>query len=207
MEDRMSMTAPAVGFSQRISFEDFLATVDEGTHAEWVDGEIVRMSPASEDHAEISAFLLTIMRMFLNRTKTGGRVLHAPFQMKLARSGREPDVLFVSRENLHRFRKTYLDGPADLAVEIVSPDSRSRDRTEKFREYQEAGVREYWLIDPMQKKAEVYRLSEGGVYELIPPGEPARLRSEVIPEFWIDPAWLWEESPDESQALEEWGLA
>jgi Uma2 family endonuclease len=203
----VSMTAPAVRFPQRISYEEFLATVDEGTHAEWVDGEVVPMSPASEDHAEISAFLLTAMRMFLKRKKMGGRVYHAPFQMKLTRSGREPDVLFVSRENLHRFRKTYLLGPADLAVEVVSPDSRTRDRTEKFREYQEAGVREYWLIDPMQKTAEVYRLMEGGVYELVPVGNPARLRSEVIPGFWIDPAWLWEEEPDELLALEEWGLA
>ncbi|HEU4453125.1 MAG TPA: Uma2 family endonuclease [Longimicrobium sp.] len=67
-------------------------------------------------------------------------------------------------------------------------------------------MREYWLIDPMQKTAEVYRLSEGGVYELVPAGEPARLRSEVVPGFWIDPAWLWAESPDEWVAYREWGL-
>jgi Uma2 family endonuclease len=202
----MSMAAPAVGFPRGISYEQFLATVDEGTHAEWVDGEVVRMSPASEDHAEISGFLLAALRGFVNRKRLGGRVIHAPFQMKMTRSGREPDVLYVSRESLHRIRKTYLDGPADLVVEVISPDSRVRDRREKFREYQQAGVREYWLIDPMQKTAEVHRLSEGGEYELVPAGEPARLTSEVVPGFWIDPAWLWAESPDEWVAYREWGL-
>jgi Uma2 family endonuclease len=202
----MSMTAPAARFPRGISYEEFLATVDDGTHAEWVDGEVVPMSPASEDHESISGFIYTALRGYLRLRKLGGRVLHAPFQMRLTRSGREPDVLFVSRENLPRIRKTFLEGAADLAVEVVSPESRVRDRTEKFREYQQAGVREYWLVDPMQKTAEVYRLAESGVYELVSPGTPPRLRSEVIPGFWIDPAWLWAESPDEWVAYEEWGL-
>ncbi|HEX2203567.1 MAG TPA: Uma2 family endonuclease [Longimicrobium sp.] len=199
-------TMPAVRYPKRISYEDFLATLDEGTHAEWVDGEVVPMTPPSEEHAEISAFLLAALRGYVNRKRLGGRVLHAPFQMKLESSGREPDVLYIGEESRHRFKRVFLDGPADLAIEIVSPDSRTRDRTEKFREYEQAGVREYWLIDPLQRAAEVYRLSGSGVYGPVPLGEPPRLRSEVIPGLWIDPAWLWADEPDEWVAYEEWGL-
>jgi len=204
----MSMTAPAVKFPHGISFEEFLATVDEGTHAEWVDGEVVLMSPASERHESISGFVYTALRGYLRRKQLGGRVLHAPFQMKLGPglSGREPDVMFVAPEYMDRVRATHVAGPADVAFEVVSPESRMRDRREKFREYQQAGVREYWLVDPMQKTAEVYRLSGGGVYELAAPGEPPRLASEVIPGLWIDPAGLWAQSPDEWVAYEEWGL-
>lgn len=202
----MSMTAPAVNFPRRMSFEEFLATVDEGTNAEWIDGEVVRMTPPTEEHARISFFIARVMSGYVNRRRIGGQVFHAEVEMKLERSARQPDVLYIIEEKRSRYRKVYLDGPGDLAVEVVSPDSRVRDRTEKFREYQQAGVREYWLIDPMQKTAEVYRLAESGVYELVSPGTPPRLRSEVIPGFWIDPAWLWAESPDEWVAYEEWGL-
>lgn len=146
------------------------------------------------------------MAAYVSRKRLGGQVFHAEVEMKLERSARQPDVRYVVEEKRARYRKAYLDGPGDLAVEVVSPDSRTRDRTEKFREYQQAGVREYWPIDPMQKTAGVHRLSEGGVYELVPAGEPARLRSEVVPGSWIDPAWLWAESPDEWVAYREWGL-
>jgi len=202
----MSMAATAVSDPHGISFEDFLATVDEGTHAEWIDGEVVRMTPPTEEHARISFFVARIMAAYVSRRRLGGQVFHAEVEMKLERSARQPDVLYVVEEKRARYRKVYLEGPGDLAVEVISPDSRVRDRREKFREYQQAGVREYWLIDPMQKTAEVHRLTEGGEYELVPAGEPARLTSEVVPGFWIDPAWLWAESPDEWVAYREWGL-
>jgi Uma2 family endonuclease len=200
------MNAPAVKFPRGISYDEFLATVDEGTHAEWVDGEVVLMSPSSERHESIAGFIYAALRGYLRRKKLGGRTLHAPFQMKLGRSGREPDVMFIAPEHMDRVRTTNIEGPADIAFEVVSPDSRGRDRREKFREYAQAGVREYWLIDPLKETAEVYRLAAGGTYELVAPGEPPRLRSEVLPGFWIDPAWLWAETPDEWVAYEEWGL-
>ncbi|QTA90792.1 Uma2 family endonuclease [Desulfonema magnum] len=85
-----------------------------------------------------------------------GVVCSAPFQMKTGRNlpGREPDILFVSRENTGRLKETFLDGPADIAAEIISPESRTRDKKEKFSEYEKGGVREYWLIDPDEEKAE-----------------------------------------------------
>ena len=72
--------------------------------------------------------------------------------------GREPDILFIAREHLDRFRDTYLDGPADLVVEIISRDSRARDRGDKFYEYEQGGVREYWLLDYLRRQAEFYQL-------------------------------------------------
>ncbi|HEU0055294.1 MAG TPA: Uma2 family endonuclease [Longimicrobium sp.] len=191
-------------FPNRVSYEEFLATM-EGKRAEWVDGEVELMSPASSAHEGISAFLLTAFRGFVARRGIGGRVM-LPYQMKLARSGREPDVIYVAAENLPRIRRTYIDGSADMVVEVVSPDSRIRDRRTKYLEYEEAGVREYWIVDPMKRTAEVFRLGWDGKYAPVEPGDPPRLVSEVIPGLWIDPAWLWVEAPDEWTAYREWGL-
>src|SRR5947207_3233299 len=94
--------------------------------------------------------------------------IRAPFVMRIEspRRGPEPDLLFVSREREHLLTRTYLDGPADLAIEIISPDSIDRDRRDKFAEYEAAGVREYWLFDPDRETAEFYELDADGRYHL-----------------------------------------
>jgi Uma2 family endonuclease len=191
-----------------IGFEEFIATVDEDARVEWVNGEIVEMSPATDRHAEITVFLTTLLNLFAKRRKLG-RVIHAPFYMRAGpeAGAREPDVLFVRTVNLERIKKTYLDGPADLVVEVISPDSRGRSRGEKFYEYETGGVGEYWIIDPLRNKLEVYRLGAGG-YDVVLPDADGRVRSEVMEGMWIDPAWLRSEPlPDEWWVLEkEWGL-
>lgn len=200
------MSTPALKFADRISFEDFLATVDEGTHAEWVDGEVVAVSPANDQHQDIAGFLYALLRLYAEERRLG-KVRDAPFQMKLSRSGREPDVLFVARENLGRLRRTHLDGPADLVVEVISPDSVERDRRDKFQEYQRDGVREYWLVDPARERAAVYVLNADGLYGAADSGDPPRLRSTVMPGLWIDPAWLWSDPmPTLNSVQREWGL-
>lgn len=116
----------------RMSYEEFLAWADEDTLAEWVDGEVVMSSPASDRHQDISGFLGTILRVFAEEQNLGV-VLGAPFQMRLSHSGREPDLLFLAHEHLDRRKPTYLDGPADVVVEILSPESAAQSRREILR--------------------------------------------------------------------------
>jgi Uma2 family endonuclease len=120
-----------------------------------------------------------------------GKVRIPPFQMKLADSGREPDLIFIAREHLDRLQPTYLDGPADLVVEILSPESIGRDRGEKFYEYEQAGIPEFWLIDPLRGRAEFYQLNAQGYYDLTTPDTEGVYRSRVLPGFWLRVAWLW----------------
>jgi Uma2 family endonuclease len=138
-----------------------------------------------------------------------GVVRAAPFQMKTGPDlpGREPDLLFVAREHLARLRAAYLDGPADLVIEIVSPESRLRDRGEKFAEYELGRVREYWLIDPEARRADFFRLDAEGRYQRIPVGADGVYRSEVIPGFWLKIEWLWRDPlPPDLEVLRELGL-
>ena len=176
--------------SPRMTYEEFLDWADEDTLAEWVDGEVVMYSPASRRHQSIADFLTSVMRAFVEQRDLGV-VLSAPFQMKLER-GREPDLLFVASEHLDRLKETYLDGPADMVVEIVSPESVGRDRGEKFYEYAQGGVPEYWLIDPQMEWADFYRL-EGNRYRAAFSGETGEYRALVLPGFWLRVEWLWRE--------------
>jgi Uma2 family endonuclease len=184
-----------------MTYDEFLAWADEDTLAEWVDGKVVMTSPASAQHQYLAIFLATTLSTYVT-VHDLGTVLTSPFQMKLARSGREPDVLFVAKEHLARLQPTLLQGPADLVVEIVSDESVARDRGTKFEEYREAGIPEYWLLDPRIEQAEFYHLDERGRYQRAPVDEEGVYRSRVIPGLWLRVDWLWQRPlPSPTRAL------
>src|SRR5215210_236459 len=85
----------------KISFEEFLDWCDEDTWAEWVDGEVIMVSPASTEHQNVGSFLEKVLGIFVEAHDLGV-IMRAPFVMRIPQrpSGREPDLLFVSRERL-----------------------------------------------------------------------------------------------------------
>ncbi len=178
----------------KMTYEEFLewAEADEDTYAEWVDGAVEMNSPVSLRHQDIANFLVGVLSTFV-RIRGLGRVTDAPFQMKLARSGREPDVLFVATAHLDRLKPTYLDGPADLVAEVVSPESIGRDRGDKFVEYEQAGIPEYWVIDPEAERVEFWQLNAKGRYESVAPSADGVYHSTVLTGLWLRDSWLWQE--------------
>jgi len=189
-----------------ITFEEYLEQSSDTRICEWIDGEVITMPGASFEHQTLSDFLLKVVSFFVE-SKNLGLVISSPFAMKLEsqRRGREPDILFVSKERQHLFKKTYLDGAADLAIEIISPESVGRDRGEKFVEYEAAKIQEYWLIDPERKQVEFYRLNSDGFYQLAPTPEGV-FQSEVLPGFFLRVVWLWQEPLPTLAALKELNL-
>lgn len=187
---------------QKVSYEEFLRACDEDTLAEWVNGEIVMTSPASRRHQGIVDFLVGVLGAYVQQRELG-HVISAPFQMKTGPDlgGREPDVLFIQLDHLSRLRDTYLDGPADLVVEVVSPESRLRDRGEKLAEYELGGVREYWIIDPDKRQVDLFLLGEDGRYERRKPDAQGIYHSTVVPGFWIDAQWLWADPPPKTLSV------
>jgi Uma2 family endonuclease len=177
----------------KMSFDDFLRWADEDIHAEWANGEVVLMSPASNRHQDISDFLTAILRIYTEQHDLG-IVRSAPFQMKLKNSSREPDIVFVSKRSAYRLKETYLNGPADLAIEIISVESSERDRRDEFYEYQNGGVSEYWLIDPICEDARFFCLNAKGVYRQISDSEEI-YQSQILSGFRLKLSWLWNIPP------------
>lgn len=190
--------------AQRVTFEEYLKLDDERAMSEWVDGEIIYMSPTARRHQEILTFLVKVMGLFVD-VNDAGVLLPAPFAMKLEalKRGREPDLLFVSSDRHGLVEKTYLNGPADLVVEIVSPESVGRDRGEKFVEYEAAGIREYWLIDPDRESAEFYELGADGRYRAAQVETGEVYRSKVIAGFFARSDWFWRTPSPTLEALRE----
>jgi len=175
----------------------------ETERSEWIDGEVVTFMPPSRIHQLLVVWLTQVLGLFARRAGIGDLVV-APFEMRLPRSSREPDLMVVTRERLDRLGPQRLDGPADLVVEIVSDDSTARDRVGKLNEYQAAGVREYWIIDPRdgRQAADRFLLGEDGRYRQARPDDAGRLHSQVLPGLWLDPGMLWQDPlPDPLDAL------
>ena len=122
----MTPTTPAAP-PAKPTYEEFLDSVDEDTRAEWVNGETVASSPVSRAHQRLGRFLVKAVSEFVE-SNGSGEVFYESFQVKTGPDlpGREPDLLFVATENLSRVRQNFLEGPGDLVVEIISPESFAR---------------------------------------------------------------------------------
>jgi Uma2 family endonuclease len=117
-----------------------------------------------------------------------GRALFAPFRVRL-RDGkyREPDVCFMLAEHAARMHELFWEG-ADLVMEVVSNDDRRRDLDVKRLEYAQAGIAEYWIVDPQQASIIVLRL-EGDHYAVHGQfGSGATAASVLLPGFTVDVA-------------------
>jgi Uma2 family endonuclease len=180
-----------------VSWEDFHDWALRQEHrVEWVDGEIIELMPDNVRHFLITRFLSDVLRHCAERPGLG-LVLMSTILMRLRNrpSGREPDIMFVANEHMDRLTNTYLDGPADLAVEVVSPDSEIRDRRDKLAEYEAAGISEFWLIDEPRHDARFYVLGEDGEYHETPVSADGIYASTVLPGLRLRVDWLWRDAP------------
>ena len=176
----------------RMTFEEWLHLDYEGGLSEWVEGEARLYMSATNRHQAIVEFLIQLMGPYVRKARLGVVKL-APYAMEAVRggSGREPDLTFVATGHEDRRRESHLVGPPDLVVEVVSEDSVARDLVEKLREYEAAGVREYWVIDsrPNEARADFFVLVNGRFLSQ-PADAEGVYRSPVIPGFWLKVDWL-----------------
>jgi Uma2 family endonuclease len=191
---------------KRSMTEDEFVTwcMKEDIRAEWVDGEVIIMSPNSYQHVALFRFLIFVLHGFVE-LRDLGEVMGTELFVRLPeqRRRRLPDILFVSAARRDLFRKAHFEGAPDMIMEIVSPESEARDWRIKYSEYEAAGVREYWVIDPMSEHVELYVLSDKQRYERIAESE-GWLISTAVPGFRLKTAWLWPDTrPKAIEALKE----
>jgi Uma2 family endonuclease len=173
-----------------ISVREFYGLVSDGQKADLLDGVIYVASPDSRRSNTLTGFIDFLLRGYNAAKNLGGQVFVTRFAFRLSKyRAPEPDVSWVRAERLHLVSEREMRGGPDVTVEVVSRDSRARDYGEKKQTYQRARVPEYWIIDPLQQRAEFHRLREKR-YELVPLEANHIFRSEVIPGFWLDVEWL-----------------
>ncbi len=188
----------------KMSYEEYLEFAGDAQIVEWVEGEGIRYIPPVYNHQIIVDFLSKLLGLFVQFFDMG-ILISTPFEVKLWPAGpsREPDLLFIRKENLSKLTPERCEGAPDLIIEVISPGSVSEDRVRKFTQYEEAGVMEYWIIDlrPHQQQVDFYVLGKDNMYHAAPLKEDGRYQSTVIPDFWFDVNWLWQEPLPNSQLI------
>jgi len=154
---------------------------------EYSHGIVEVLSMPSPAHQMVVLLLYRLLFAYVQKTRAG-RVLLAPTRVKLwSGKFREPDLIFMFQHNRYRMQQQYWDG-ADLVMEVVSPDDPTRDLETKRREYAQAGIPEYWLVNPLDETITVFTLSENasvydihGVYD-----RSSMAESVLLPGFTVD---------------------
>lgn len=171
---------------------DYFSLPDE-PRCELLNGRFYVTPSPFPAHQLISAILTHGFYEIARRT--GGRVFAAPLDVRLAEhSVVQPDLTYLPPERLDRIGGKFLFGAPDLVVEILSLSTARRDRGEKLALYAKAGVREYWLVDPVVRQIDflVNERGESGRFVVVPLEGPL-YRSPEIPEITLDVEAFWAE--------------
>ena len=173
------------------SEEAYLA-LDTGRPIEYSEGFLEFPPMPTMAHQDILIFLFELLKAYVLKHQLG-KVYVAPLPVRL-RAGRyrEPDVFFVSTQRVHEAEGKYPSG-ADLVMEIVSgsPSDRERDLVQKRHDYAQAGIPEYWIVDPDEGAITVLWL-EGEAY--VEHGRFAgdeTATSRLLPGFAVAVAAVW----------------
>lgn len=136
----------------------------EDEKIELIDGYIYYMTMPNIKHQSIVSEIDFALKSYIKRKNGKCRVFGAGIDVRLDCDDKTivvPDITLVCEKD--KFTKQYLDGAPDLAIEVSSPGSRKKDMTLKLQKYVNAGVREYWIVDPEKETIIVYemKLEEG----------------------------------------------
>ena len=169
------------------TYDDYARLPDDGKRYEVIRGELYMSAAPRPLHQRVIFRLSYFLEAFLDEHKSGtayGSPIDVLLPGKLG-DPVQPDILFVRNERLDIVGETYIEGSPDLAIEVLSPSNPAHDRSLKYDLYAEAGVLEYWIVDPRQRTVEIHLLRDGA-YELAGQwgvGEVAR--SELLDGFAV----------------------
>ena len=145
------------------TLEDYYA-LPEDQRVELIDGVFYDMGAPASPHQLIGGSVYSQLAAFRNANKGPCLPMMSPVDVQLNRDDRtmvQPDVLIVCDRSKITWKGIY--GAPDFIVEVLSPATRKKDMTLKLAKYIEAGVREYWMIDPRTRQIVVHDLENGGI--------------------------------------------
>jgi Uma2 family endonuclease len=156
----MALTKPAPG---QWRYEDLLALPDDGRRSEIIEGDLSELPAPSWAHATVVANVFLLLAPLVQAL--GGLVRFAPLDVFFPGADPvQPDLFILLPDGEARPSKRGLEGRPDLVVEVISPSNRGHDLLTKRALYAQAGVREYWLIDPDARRIDILALERDALH-------------------------------------------
>ena len=177
--------APALKETGLYTEEDYYDLPEE-VHAELIDGRLYDLAAPGRIHQEILSFLHLEIGSHIRDGKGACKVYPAPFAVRLFGDDRtvvEPDISVICDPG--KLTDRGCDGSPDWIIEIVSPGNAGHDYVRKLNLYLDAGVGEYWIVDPAKGQIFVYHLTEPGV-DVDTYTFRDKVKAGIYEDLWID---------------------
>ena len=162
-----------------------IEALPEGERAELIDGEMFRMDTPLTVHQKILIELAFEIKLYIRENKGNCEILPAPYGIYIKNDKRnfvEPDISVIC--DMEKIDEKGCHGAPDWVIEVVSPSSRKMDYERKTVLYREAGVREYWIVDPEKQTVTVYAFEKDA--EAVSYSFSDRVKAGIYEDFWID---------------------
>lgn len=148
----------------KYTYEDYLHT-PEGERYQLVEGFLIKEPAPATYHQHLSWKIGFILGKYITENHLG-KIFAAPCDVHLDnKTVLQPDIMFISKERENIITEQNIKGTPDLTIEIISPSSAYMDLVKKKRIYAKFGVKEYWIIYPEERTAEIYTL-KGNFFSL-----------------------------------------
>lgn len=145
----------------------------EGERAELINGQLLMMTPPNRIHQKLVHQFGKVIGNYIDTRHGDCEIYPAPFAVNLTSDEKtwvEPDISVICDKK--KLTERGCEGAPDFIIEIVSPGSRRPDYLLKMTLYSEAGVREYWIVDPEKERTTVYRFEEDAAPAIFPFHQP-----------------------------------
>lgn len=141
----------------------------DGKRAELIHGRLFMMAPPNRLHQELIMELSATIRQHIKENSGSCKIYPSPFAVYLNADDStyvEPDISVICDKN--KLTDSGCNGAPDFIIEVVSPSSRKMDYITKNALYSDAGVREYWIVDPEKRRTMIYRYEEDATPMIVP---------------------------------------
>ncbi|HEV2656062.1 MAG TPA: Uma2 family endonuclease [Ktedonobacteraceae bacterium] len=166
------------------TYDSYAALPDDGKRYEILDGVLYMAPPSPSGWHQQSVVRLSHYLFDAVELAGLGRVFVAPFDVELSPGTVvQPDVVVLLNKNSEKYVVSRIIGGPDLVIEIISPGTAYHDRLRKYNVYARAGVKEYWIVEPIRHTVEVFVLGEDAYHTLGTFSGKQALPSSVIPDF------------------------
>ncbi len=176
------------------TYDSYAALPDDGKRYEILDGVLYMAPPSPSGWHQKSVIRLSHYLFAAVELGGHGQVFVAPFDVELSPGTVvQPDVVVLLNENSEKYVVSRIIGGPDLVIEIISPSTAHHDRLRKYNVYARAGVKEYWIVEPVKHTVEVFVLGEDGYHTLGTFSGKQTLPSSIIPDFpvYVEQFFAW----------------
>lgn len=169
---------------KEISAEEY-EKLSEGPPQQLIKGEIIMTPSPTPMHQNISIELAVLLRNYVKNNNLG-YILTAPLDVFLTEKDVfQPDIIFISNDKKEMI-KNKIKGAPELVVEILSPSNAYYDLSHKKNIYEETGVKEFWVVDPVEKTVEIFENVNGTFITISKAKTKGVINSKILPGLKVE---------------------